>query len=336
MSDDRFEQDLQTLLDGRPLSPRSEPTPSNAVHPIGIIDAIARKCREALFGKDIPPDPPPSSRWGHLEICGEIGRGASGTVYHARDTRLARDVAVKLLAGSTESPVDALQEGRLLAQLNHPHIVRVLGADTHDGISGIWMELLEGDTLEHLLMRDGVFGQAEALRVGIDLANAVAAVHDAGLLHRDIKTGNVVRERGGRIVLMDLGAGRALAQAVSGGHEAGTPLYMAPELLGGGPATVRSDIYSLGVVLYHLLTATFPVVAADREALRAGHARRNRRSLRATRPDIHPAIADVIDRACEPEPSARYDGVRQFGAGLRQALQALLDTIPVRSSAHRA
>lgn len=195
-------------------------------------------------------------------------------MYRAWDTRLAREVALKLLAPDAASGDAALEEGRLLARLNHPHIVRVFGADGHDGIAGIWMELLEGESLDAVLARDGVFGPEETLLIGLDLARALSAVHSAGLLHRDVKARNVLRERGGRVVLMDLGAGRIADKTAQGSDETGTPMYMAPEVLAGGSATVGSDIYCLGVLLYRILTATYPVVATDLAQLRLGPAQK--------------------------------------------------------------
>jgi serine/threonine protein kinase len=209
-ADEPLERAIQALLDGQPLTPSGEAGGPGAslFEPLCVVDAIARAHRQALFGSDRTLDRPASARWGHLEIRGELGRGASGTVYRAWDTKLAREVALKLLSPDAGHASDALVEGRLLARLRHPHIVTVFGADEHEGVSGIWMELLDGETLDQMLRRDGMFGLEEALLVGLDVARALSAVHAAGLLHRDVKARNVLRERAGRIVLMDLGAWR--------------------------------------------------------------------------------------------------------------------------------
>ena len=323
--DEDFEQCIQALLDCQPL-PFSDGVAASGAsleEPLRVMDAIARVHRTALFGKDIPLDRPASTRWGHLEVRAEIGRGASGTVYRARDTRLAREVALKLFA-SPAVPGSALEEGRLLARLNHPHIVSVFGADTHAGIAGIWMELLEGETLDEILARDGVFGAEETVLIGMALARALSAVHSAGLLHRDIKARNVLRERGGRVVLMDLGAGRAVDTTPAGGDETGTPMYMAPEVLKGGPATVRSDIYCLGVLLYRLLTGTFPVTATDLEGLRSAHAAGRRAPLSTVRQDLTTEIVATTERGCDPDPDSRYASAADFEAALADALQRML------------
>ena len=323
--DEVDERAIQALLDGRALPGPSNDapgsTPSDAVR---VIDAIARVHRHAILGSDVVLDRPDRTRWGHLEIRNEIGRGASATVYRAWDTRLAREVALKLFAPDVDQGDAALDEGRLLARLNHPHIVTVFGTDSRDGCAGIWMELLEGDTLDGILARDGVFGAEETLLIGRDLARALSAVHAAGLLHRDIKSRNVLRERGGRIVLMDLGAGRTADNPHKSGDATGTPMYMAPEVIAGGAATVQSDLYCLGVLLYRLLAGAFPVGARDLAGLRAAHASGERQALNAFRPDLPAAIAGTIERCCHPNPDARYENAVELETALTEALTTTL------------
>jgi hypothetical protein len=335
--DGDFERRIQALLDGHPLNaaPDRGQSPELA-DPLFVIDAIARASRTAIFGREDSPDPSVSRQWGHLEIRSEIGRGASGTVYRAWDSRLAREVALKLLPSDTGAGVDALEEGRLLARLNHPHIVRVFGADTYDGIAGVWMELLEGDTLDTVRARDGAAGVEEVLLIGIDLARATSAVHGAGLLHRDIKGRNILREWGGRVVLMDLGAGRSAAPGNGGSDGTGTPLYMAPEIIAGGPATIQSDIYSLGVVLFRLLAGVFPVAADDLTSLRDAHARGSRTALSVLRPDVGNAAGAVVERACNPVPGSRYQSAAEFEVALVEALADTLSArMPIRSRVAR-
>ena len=131
----------------------------------------------------------------------------------------------------------------------------------------------------------------------------MSAVHGAGLLHRDIKAHNVMRAEDGRIVLMDFGTGRELDDDASS-DLAGTPLYLAPEVLQGQRATVRSDIYSLGVLLYHLVTGSYPVQARTMREVRRAHERGERTAVRTARPDVPPKLARIIERAIDPHPSA--------------------------------
>lgn len=196
-----------------------------------------------------------------------LASGTFGTVYRARDETLARDVALKILhvpAIGEGLAMDAVSEGRLLARVRHPHVVSVYGADQYDGRVGLWMELIQGRTLEDELSVRGPLPVAEVLAIGAGLAQALHAVHAAGLLHRDLKTQNVMcAARDGRVVLMDFSAGRDQVDDGPPGARpatiAGSPLDIAPEVLAGGSASARSDISSLGVVLFRLLSARFSV-----------------------------------------------------------------------------
>jgi serine/threonine-protein kinase len=335
-ADDSYERALQSLLDGAsPLACDDEGDEDPRLGPLLAIDAISRTFRRAIFGRDIAPDRAAADLWGHLEIRSEVGRGASGTVYRAWDTRLQREVALKLLPPEAAAG-NALLEGRMLARLNHPHIVRIFGADRHDDVDGIWMELLEGDTLEHVLERDGPFGLEDALLIGLALSRALAAVHTAGLLHRDIKARNVMRERGGRIVLMDFSAGRAAGAAASA-DGMGTPMYMAPEILSGGAATESSDLYSLGILLYRLLTCAFPVTASDLDGLRSAQSSAARTPLSVLRPDLPADSAAVVERACHPDIAMRFATAADMEAALDQAFHhAIASRASVRSAAWRA
>jgi serine/threonine protein kinase len=162
------------------------------------------------------------------------------------------------------------------------------------------MELVRGRSLDDIVRADGPIAADAAARIGADLCGAVAAVHAAGLLHRDIKAQNVVREDSGRVVLMDFGAGEEMTAARP--TLAGTPLYLAPEILAGGQASVASDVYSLGVLLFYLLTGKYPVHAESVEALKAAHSSGARRSLLDVAPRIAKPLARIVDRALAPDP----------------------------------
>ena len=259
--------------------------------------------------------------WGHLRICEEIGQGSFGSVYRAWDTRLECDVAVKLIKSSGISRTfdlsRSITEARLLARVRHKNVVRVLGADSHDNRFGMWMELIAGRSLEQVLTIQGSMSTVEATAIGVDLCHALAAVHGAGLLHRDIKAHNVLRETGGRIVLMDFGTGRDIAGR-SGLTDslAGTPLYLAPELFLGEEPSEASDVYSLGVLLYHLVTGQYPVYGLTRHDVELAHQRGQRKPLRDARPDLAPAFVDVVERALAPIPKNRYASAGEFGDAL--------------------
>ncbi len=257
--------------------------------------------------------------WGHLRLVERIGRGAFGVVYRAWDTRLDREVALKLLpAGPSTGDRAAsaiIHEGRLLARVRHPNVVTIYGAEQIADRIGLWMEFVRGHTLEQILDQQKVVGVAEAIDIGLELCRAVSAVHGASLLHRDIKTHNVMRAEAGRIVLMDFGTGRELEDHARA-DLAGTPLYLAPEVLAGTQATVLSDVYSLGVLLYHLVSGSYPVHARTVREVRRAHERGERIPLRTERSSVPATLAGVIERAIEPDPERRYPSAEALGMDL--------------------
>lgn len=258
--------------------------------------------------------------WGSLRIIEKVGHGRFGDVYRAWDPALDREVALKLLRHRRNSPhsddSDVVDEGRLMARVRHPNVATIYGAQTIDGVTGLWMEFVRGRTLEAELAARGRFAGNELVHVGIELCRALKAIHDAGLVHRDIKAQNVMRDDIGRIVLGDFGTGREL-DGVSG-ELAGTPLYIAPEIFAGDPASSRSDIYSLGVLLYHLATGTFPVRGTSIDVVRDAHRRGERTTLRYARPDLPSGLSSLIDRASSTDPDMRFDGARDFLAALER------------------
>jgi serine/threonine-protein kinase len=258
-------------------------------------------------------------RWGRLEIRERIGEGVFGEVYRGWEPALQREIAVKFLRpGATLAAAHVLQEGRNLARIRHPGVVTVHGAEQLDGRVGIWMEHVRGHTLEDLLLEQGPFGSDEALRIGIDLCRALRAVHGAGLVHRDIKTRNVVREDAGRIVLMDFGTGvdSGAADSMEPGL-AGTPIYLAPEA-----ASPRSDLYSLGVLLHRLVTGGYPIDGSSLEGLKDAHARGDRRALEDARRDLPAHFARVVERSLAADPARRFATAEQMEAELGAALEA--------------
>jgi len=269
----------------------------------------------------------PGTRWSHLEILELIGRGAFGAVYRARDTRLDRIVALKILAGEPPTSQDeVVREARLLARVRHSNVVTVYGADRIGGRVGIWMEYVPGETLNHILKERGVLGAREAALIGIDLCRALSAVHAAGLVHRDVKLANVMRAEGGRIVLMDFGLGRETPRSRVPRPRApglsGTPLFMAPEVLRGGQEDARSDVYSLGVVLFALVTGKLPVGAPSLPDLQARHERREIRRAGDLRADLPESFGLVLDRALDPDPSTRFHTAGEAEKALLTSLGA--------------
>jgi serine/threonine-protein kinase len=272
---------------------------------------------------DTPPHlMPDRARWGHLDLLNVVGRGSYGMVYRAWDTRLERLVALKLFHGAS-NPDSVMQEGRMLARVRHENVVSVYGADVIDGVAGIWMELVHGQTLDHIVKKAGPFNAREAASIGADVARALGAVHAAGLLHCDVKAQNVVRENTGRVVLMDLGAGRLLPELRDSDQlsdVAGTPRYMAPELFAAGAtATKASDIYSLGVLIYYLASGKFPVDGKSLGDLKRAHESGKRRPLAAVQPHLPKPLLEIVAKAIDRDSTLRP----WSAADLQSALSAV-------------
>ncbi len=271
----------------------------------------------------------PLFRWGLLDVLEKIGQGAFGEVYRAYDPALDREVALKLwnraaFPGATADSF--LSEARRLARVRHPNVLVVHGADEHDDRAGMWTDLIRGQTLENLLAQQGAFGAQEAALIGTELCRALAAMHAVDLVHRDVKTTNVMREEGGRIVLMDFGAAAVLTPHGSTNPDEpakGTPLTLAPEQLFGSPASPNTDLYSLGVLLYRLLTVHYPVEARTFDELCDRHRHGERTPLREHRPDLPTRLVVAVEQALESEPDRRYRSAATMERKLAASLGAL-------------
>lgn len=241
-------------------------------------------------------------RWGPLLVLNKIASGAFGDVYRAWDRRLEREVALKLMPDRSSDGTSAVEEGRLLARVRHPNVLTVFGAERIDGRVGIWTEHLPGRTLADEVADGGALPPEDVARVGIEVCNALAAVHAKGLLHRDVKAQNVMRDASGRVVLADFGTGIEHQDNVAIGESgiAGTPLYLAPELYAGHPASVASDIYSVGVLLYFLATADFPVSGRSFSEIKQAHADGARKPIRKACPSIPEPLALLLESLLAP------------------------------------
>ncbi len=282
------------------------PDPGGVSDPGGTSDAAG----------DVP------THWGTLEILERIGAGSFGTVYRARDPALDLEVALKVLhAASEASNVAILEEGRWLAKLRHPNVVRVYGVDERDGRIGLRMELIRGRSLDRIVREEGPIGPYEVTRIGMDLCHALSVVHGAGLVHGDLKAQNVMRDDDGRIVLMDFGAGSRVGdEDASTPTLRGTPIYLAPEVIAGGARTTASDIYALGTTLYFLVSGRFPIEASTLAEVDAAHAEARVTSLAAVSPDLPDAFVAVVAHATDPSPDARQASAAELARALARVL----------------
>jgi len=250
----------------------------------------------------------PRTSWGDFQLLERVAEGGFGEVYRAWDPHLQREVALKLLIDSRNDEgtyQTILHEARTLANVRHPNIVPVFGVDRRDGRVGFWTDFIHGQTLASLLQAQGPFACQEAALIGIDICKALGAVHAAGLVHGDVKAQNVMREEGGRIVLIDFGQSELLNRRVTGG----SPRYMAPELFQGQQASIASDIYATGVLLFHLVTNAFPEKARAR--------------LLDYRPDVLDSFARVVDAAIQADPKKRPATAGVMAASLSDAVASV-------------
>lgn len=251
--------------------------------------------RLARIRQGMSSDAPVGKTWGHLQQLDFVARGGFGDVYRAYDPTLERTVALKLRRDDVATVVcsgrDLLAEARRLARVRHPHVLAVHGASYHDGRAGIWADWIEGETLQQHLLHASP-SAAALVRWGRDLASALAAIHEAGLVHGDIKPGNIMRDAQGHIVLMDFGAGFASDSegAVLAG---GTPRYLAPEVMQSQAATTAIDIYALGVLLHWLGTRSYPLSSAVSSRLQPASLRRLVHAMLAGDPAARPSARSL-------------------------------------------
>jgi hypothetical protein len=261
---------------------------------------------------------------GRYQLVGELGRGAMGVVYRARDTNLEREIALKAMSPELRAHPVALtlfaQEAKALAQLNHPNIVAVYDQATESGDTYMMMELVEGTTLEAVLAERGAVPWRQALGVIDQLCAGLAYAHARKVIHRDIKPGNVFVTRDGRVKLGDFGLARVMRElAIRRTEIRGTPLYMAPEQIIGENVGPRADLYAVGCTLFELVTGAPPFVDGD-----ILYHQMNTPPPRPStaRPEL-PASFDALVLAClAKDPAARIASADDIRAQLRVVLQA--------------
>jgi len=277
---------------------------------------------------------------GRYRLDARIGRGGMSTVYRAFDTVLERPVAIKLLHAGIAADGDQLErfrrEARLVAQVSHPHVVTVIDAGEEpaspNGAQGsgsagpacpyIVLEYVDGETLKDLIRREGPLEIAQAVAYALELARALGEAHAHQLVHRDVKPQNVLIIAEGAAKITDFGIARPLTEAAltMPGRVLATTDYIAPEQALGEPVSGRSDLYSLGIVLFEMLTGDVPFHGESAVAVAMKHVREELPDVQRLRPGISAATAAVIERACAKDPERRYPDAQSMAADLEQAL----------------
>ena len=253
---------------------------------------------------------------GRYRLEARIGAGGMSTVYRAFDETLQRQVAIKLMNREVAADSDELErfrrEARAVAQLSHPHVVQVIDAgddeDPECPRPYIVLEYVEGETLKERIRRQGRLQIAESVAYAIEIARALGAAHARHIVHRDVKPQNVLIDEEGSAKVTDFGIARTLDEEglTADGRVLGTTDYVSPEQALGRAVTGQSDLYSLGIVLFEMLTGEVPFKGDNQVAVAMRHVREQLPDVQALRPEVSTALAAVIDRATAKAPQERY------------------------------
>ncbi len=266
-------------------------------------------------------------RLGGFLLRGPIGEGAMGAVFRATDESLGRDVAVKFVRGceadDPESRERLRREARAAGRLNHPRVAQVYALNFSNGHPYLVMELVTGEDFSHRLAREGRIAEGEVLRMALDVAEGLSALAREGLVHGDIKPGNIVLDRDGRAKLVDFGLS-GMRRLEENDRLVGTPNYIAPEILRGAEDTHRSDLFSLGATLYHLLSGRLPIDGErTSDVVKARLMRNPVSSGPLVRQNVSEPTRRIVLRLMEIDPWRRPADGEAAAAGIREALDAL-------------
>ena len=284
---------------------------------------------------------------GHYRISAAIGAGGMGEVYRATDTKLGREIALKVLPSNMATDADRLarfqREARAVAALNHPNIVTIYSVEEFDTVHFITMELIDGQPLDRLICASGL-PPDQIIAIAAATAEALAAAHEKGIVHRDLKPANVMVTHEGRVKILDFGLAKDVsAEAVDGatlasagytqaGMVMGTPTYMSPEQVSGRPLDHRSDIFSFGVMLHEMATGQRPFQGDSSAELISSILRDSPPSVTDIRPELPSDIARVIRRCLEKEPRHRMQTARDVSNEFRDLMRTGSRSTPVSTA----
>ncbi len=272
-----------------------------------------------------------TKRFGRYEILGELGRGAMGVVYKAQDPQINRTVALKTVSLWGQEPDEEkefrlrfLNEAQAAGRLHHPGIVAVfdVGEDPENRDPYLVLEFVAGETLKRILARESKLPLTTALQLAIEIAEALDYAHAQGVVHRDIKPANILITQEGRAKIADFGIAKLnLAHFTLPGRVLGTPAYMAPEQLSGEGVDGRSDLFSLGVILYAIVTGHSPFQGSSATTVCFKVANREPVAASALDMALPPELDSIISRAMAKDPDQRYQSGSELAGDLRQLLQ---------------
>ena len=281
------------------------------------------------FDKTLDPFAPKAGdRVGHYEILEPIGNGGMGEVFLARDTLLNRDAALKFLSFHNAADSEALlrfeREAQAAAGINHPNIVQVYGAGEHKGYRYLAMEYINGKPLSNTIAV-GAFSLGQVLKLGYQLAGGLAEAHSAGVIHRDIKPSNIVLDHHGAPKILDFGLAICINDKddLNSISPLGTIGYMSPEQVQGKSADHRSDLFSLGVLLYELVTGVKPFTREDASGTLKAILQEVQEPLGKYQQGVTPGLEQIVDKLLEKNPDTRYQSAEDLIADIRRELRAL-------------
>lgn len=261
------------------------------------------------------------------EIIKSIGEGGMANVYLAKDTILDREVAVKVLRGDLSTDEKFIRrfqrEALSVSNLSHPNIVEVYDVGEEDGQYYIVMEYIEGKTLKQLLNKRGALTLPEVIDIMTQLTDGLAHAHEAYIIHRDIKPQNIMIEDNGTVKITDFGIAMAVnaTQFTQTNSVMGTVHYLPPEQANGKGATVKSDIYSLGILMYELLTGSVPFKGDNAVEIALKHMKEKLPSIRKQNPLIPQSVENIVIKACAKNPRNRYDSVKEMHDDIVDAME---------------
>jgi eukaryotic-like serine/threonine-protein kinase len=270
---------------------------------------------------------------GRYRVLNRLGSGGMADVYCAEDTHLGRQVALKVLyrrfAQDAEFVERFKREAQSAAGLSHPNVVNVYDRGEHDGTYYIAMEYLPGRTLKEVVVEQGPLDQEAVVDIGVQILRAASFAHRRGVIHRDLKPHNVMLDDAGNAKVTDFGIARAGASEMTeAGSIMGTAQYLSPEQAQGHPATAQSDLYSVGIILYELLTGRLPFDGESAVAIAVQHLNDPPPALRSLRPDVAPELEAAVMRALAKDPASRWADADEFVRALEGA-RAGLGTQPL-------
>ncbi|MEA2479179.1 MAG: eukaryotic-like serine/threonine-protein kinase, partial [Thermoleophilaceae bacterium] len=270
---------------------------------------------------------------GRYRITGRIGSGGMADVYCADDTHLGREVALKILHRRFSADAEFVErfrrEASAAAGLQHPNVVSVFDRGAHDGTYYIAMENVKGRTLKQLVQQDAPLDQRRAIDLTIQILQAASFAHKRGVIHRDFKPHNVIVAADDSAKVTDFGIARAGASEMTDtGTIMGTAQYLSPEQAQGQKVDARSDLYSIGVLLFELLTGRVPFSGESAVSIALKHVSEPAPLVSTLRPDIHPALVNVVGRALVKDQAGRFQTAEEFILALDDARRAIASGAP--------